>query len=451
MRREPLPPTRVIEALERFGPQARPYNFDDMFDCWGLVRRVVDWLDHGDELNHELGTGPTAAEAENWAPIDGRDQLLPGDILASHPHAARDFHVVVYCGRVGGTDLVYDSSPRGDVPLFDGAGRMTRCRPLFTRYMRATETTDRMRHDGGGWLRLYDERMRFMHRGWHERLSAANPGRERELVETRRAAGLSDLPFYCTGALERDARGREVYDNRDTRHLDYYTPDGGKPGQLAAPRIVGVPHRILREGEWVVRWDPGPGEAVDAWRVELWEETVDLWKHRLLRADLDTGQRAWAVPPDLLREDARFAVVLWARGRGGFSGNALATVLWRPRPGNGLLLYNADRPQDLWPDGLAVVQPEASGLELTWSIADPAFTQLAARVRVFEGACLADDAEPVFEAFLEGEAASRCRTTVTAGALRPGRTYAWYVEVRDALGRWCYAPSEGLFLLEDHE
>ena len=55
MRSDPLSPVRVLQALELFGPQARPYNFDDHFDCWGLVQRVFDWL----------GIGPEAVQAVN--------------------------------------------------------------------------------------------------------------------------------------------------------------------------------------------------------------------------------------------------------------------------------------------------------------------------------------------------------------------------------------------------
>ena len=42
MKAQPLSPVRILDALERFGPQARPYNFDDHFDCWGLAQRVFD-------------------------------------------------------------------------------------------------------------------------------------------------------------------------------------------------------------------------------------------------------------------------------------------------------------------------------------------------------------------------------------------------------------------------
>jgi L-Ala-D/L-Glu epimerase len=423
VRRAPLAATRVLQALERFGPQARPYNFDDVFDCWGLVRRVFDDLDDGYEVNEELADDERGAHL--WAPIEERSELLPGDLLTTHPHAASDFHTVFYCGRVGEVDVVYDSSPRGLVPLFDDAGRLVDDRALFTRFMRATETTDRLRHDGGAYLRLWDDRERFYNRTLHERLLAASPERERDLVRLRREAGLSDLPFYCRDRLERDIRGREVYDNRATRHLDYYVPDGGPApddaygtdcGALRAagrrpapPALVSPPHLELDEGPWTVEWAPGSSETVDGWRLELWEETWDLWRHRLLRLDLPGERRSLQVTEDLLSSDTRFAVVLFAHGDAGYSGTTLATVLWRARPDHPLRAYDPVRPSGLWPDLLEAARPGPSGLELRWSIADPAVWQRAARVRLFEDACLADDVEPVFETTLEGDAAAPSR------------------------------------------
>ena len=99
-------------------------------------------------------------------------------------------------------------------------------RAIHTRYARATETTDRLRDDGGAYLRLWDDRMRYFHKGLHARLLAGGAAQERDVVALRRAAGLDGLPFYCRRRLPRDARGREVYDNLATRHLDYYVPDG---------------------------------------------------------------------------------------------------------------------------------------------------------------------------------------------------------------------------------
>ncbi len=215
MRSTPLAPDAVLLALERFAPQSRPYNFDDMFDCWGFQRRLFDWLDDGDELNAELGDaeggGSTVARRSRT-----RDELLPGDIVVSHPHPDAEFHTVIYAAAWRATDLVYDTSSRARVPLFDD-GRLVAERQIFTRFMSATETTDRLRHDGGAYLRLCDDRVRFLHEGLHARLAAANPEGERDLVVLRRAAGLSDLPFYCRRRLATDARGREVYDNRETR------------------------------------------------------------------------------------------------------------------------------------------------------------------------------------------------------------------------------------------
>ena len=177
----------MLQALERFAPQARPYNFDDMFDCWGFQRRLFDWLDDGDELNTELDD-PEADQAR-WRRFTTSDELLPGDILVSHPHPDADFHTVVYAGRVGGHDLVFDTSSRARVPLFSG-GRLVGERQIFTRFMRATETTDRLRHDGGAYLRLWDDRVRYLHSGLHARLAAGNPGADRDLLRLRRAAGL---------------------------------------------------------------------------------------------------------------------------------------------------------------------------------------------------------------------------------------------------------------------
>ena len=164
--------------------------------------------------------------AGNWEPIGRRDDLVPGDLLATHPQPDPAYHVVFSCGRAGGHDLVYDSSPRGLVPLFDERGALVEDRAIYTRYARATETTDRLRDDGGAYLRLWDDRMRYFHKGLHARLLAGGAAHERDVVALRRAAGLDGLPFYCRRRLPRDARGREVYDNAATRHLDYYVPDG---------------------------------------------------------------------------------------------------------------------------------------------------------------------------------------------------------------------------------
>ena len=163
----PSPPPRVLRALELFGPQARPYNFDDCFDCWGLVRRVFDHLDDGFEMDEEL-RGPGDPEERNWVAFAGAGELVPGDLLVTHPHFSEDFHAAFFCGVAGGRDLVYDASPRGPVPLFAATGdgwKLADARDIHTRYARATETTDRLRNDGGAYLRLWDERQVYYHRG----------------------------------------------------------------------------------------------------------------------------------------------------------------------------------------------------------------------------------------------------------------------------------------------
>jgi hypothetical protein len=486
MRDDPLTPARVLQALELFGPQARPYNFDDHFDCWGLVQRVFDWLDDGYDVNEQLLDAGTAA---GWRLIADRGDLLPGDLLTTHAQPDEDFHCVFYCGRVGAHDLVYDSSPRALLPLFERHGgelRWVADRGLTTRYMRATETTDRLRNDGGAYLRLWDDRMRYVNTAVHARLQAAGAARERDLVGVRRAAGLHDLPFYCRRRLPRDARGREVYDNLFTRHLDYYIPDGAPVadddyeaaldrmaavsgegmwrGETAAarrpppPELVDVPPWVTPGGAVRVTWrypeaapqgaapGAGPEAAVVAGcRVELWEETADLWKHRLLREDHDEPRECFDVPELLLHADSRFAVVVYARAAAGFSAGAMTPFLFRPSAANPLLAYNAVRPHGLAPDAGAVV-PAGEDVRLSWRIREPVSRhQAKAQVQVFEGGCL-DSGEPrVFEALLTGPAAARSECLVPAAGLRGGQDYYWYVMPRSVAGHPAFAPVEGLF------
>ena len=514
MRNDPITQAGVLRALELFGPQARPYNFDDCFDCWGLVRRVFDHLDDGFEMDEEL-RGPGDPEEQNWVAFAAAGELVPGDLLVTHPHFSEDFHAAFFCGVAGGRDLVYDASPRGQVPLFAATGdgwKLVDARDIHTRYARATETTDRLRNDGGAYLRLWDERQAYYHRGLHERLLAGGTGKGgaagRDLVALRRAAGLSELPFYCLRSLPRDAAGREVYDNLLTRHLDYYVPDGAPvldddfedppqggetPETLRppapqhprppapqharppvpqhprppAPRITKAPLWVVRDGPVTVEWeyrggaDPGPSTTpatpapgpppvgaaatgVTGCRLEVWEETWDCWKHRLLRRDLDEPVTRFTLPDDLLHDDSRFALVVWARGPGGFSGTALAPFLYRPARDNPLLAYDPVRPQELAPDG-GVALPPGVPADLTWTIRQPLVSQGSFRLEVFEDAWLLDGVAPVFTADAKGPTARIHKATVPGDVLRAGHTYAWYVTVTAADRRTAFAPSEGVF------
>jgi hypothetical protein len=492
MRSDPLSPFAVLRALELYGPQARPYNFDDCFDCWGLVRRVFDHLDGGEEVDGELAGEQGGPEEGNWAAFATPDELAPGDLLVTHPHASTEFHTVFYCGRVAGQDLVYDASPRPLVPRFvrgaasahgsPGEGwELVEARAIHTRYARATETTDRLRNDGGAYLRLWDDRERYYHRGLRARLEAgvaADPrAAGRDLVALRRAAGLSDLPFYCRSRLPTDAAGRELYDNVATRRLDYYVPDGaptpddeyGDPGRGVAasgrgarpsgaarrarppaPRVTKAPLWVVRETPVTVEWEyrpAPPGEdvaAVEGCRVEVWEETADLWKHRLLRQDFAEPLTSFTVPDGLLRDDARYAVVVWARGPGGYSGTALAPFLLRPGRDNPLLRYDPVRPEDLAPDGGEEV-PAGTPVELTWRIRRPLVSQAGFRLEVLEDAVLGDDVVPAYDVEASGPQAGACRAVVPGEVVRAGHTYSWYVTVRTTDGRTAFAPSEGVF------
>ena len=460
MRSDPLSPSRLLRALESFGPQARPYNFDDHFDCWGLVKAVFDWLDDGFDMDQEVLDETTVG---TWRDIGPRDELVPGDLLATHPRPDLKYHVVFSCGRVGGRDLVYDSSPRGLVPLFDECGMVVDARAIHTRYARATETTDRLRDDGGAYLRLWDDRMRYVHAGLHARLLAGGAAHERDLVALRRATGLDALPFYCRRRLPRDARGREVYDNAATRHLDYYVPDGAPvPDDLyeavvergacaavwprpPAPVITEAPRWGVTHGPLIVSWRYPDADGVTGCRIEVWEETWDLWRHRLMRHDCEEPLISFEFSEAALREDGRYAVVVYARGRGGFSDSAVAPFLYRPAADGPLLAYNPVRPRALRPDAGDSVRPGIS-VELSWEIAAPQQNQAKAAVAVFEDVgCLVEGAERVFACTQEGPAAAACRCTLPAAALRPGHSYFWYVTSTNAGGHDAFAPVEGVF------
>ena len=457
-------PSRLLQALELFGPQARPYNFDDHFDCWGLVLRVFDWLDDGFDMNQEALDESTAG---NWREIRQRDELVAGDLLATHPKPGAEYHVAIYCGCAGGRDLVYDSSPRGLVPLFDERGTLVDERAIHTRYARATETTDRLRDDGGAYLRLWHDGMRFFHEGLHARLLAGGAAEGRDLVALRRAAGLDGLPFYCRRRLPRDARGREIYDNRATRHLDYYVPDGALvPDGLyeavmerddvaalrlrpPAPIIVEAPAWGVAQGPLCVSWRYPEAAVVSGCRIEVWEETWDLWRRRLQRHDRDEPLTSFAVPEALLRPGGRYAVVVYARGAGGFSASAVAAFLYRPSPGNPLLAYNSVRPRALRPDAGARVPPGAS-VELVWEIPAPERNQVKVVVAVYaDVGCLVDGAEPVFGGEQQGAEAAACRCSVPAEVLRSGHQYYWYVTSTNAAGHEVFAPAEGVFCVAE--
>ena len=286
---------------------------------------------------------------------------------------------------------------------------------------------------------------------------------------------MNDLPFYCRRRLPADARGRELYDNRESCLLDYYSPEGaalqddayeaagwaegrGAPGDALAPRpappaLDSLPHRVIDDGDWTVSWRPGAeafgvagalpaGERdggspdrIDGWRVEVWEETHDLWKHRLLRLDLATGERTFAVSRDLLRAGSRFAVVLFCARRPWLVGcdlddRALAARARRSAPP--LQRHAAARPASRL--SRRGVLPANESFVLRWSIPEPTVTQVQARVRLLEDACLADEVTPLLDLDLDGAEASACRCRIPAALLRSGHTYAWYVDARDADG-----------------
>jgi hypothetical protein len=186
---------------------------------------------------------------------------------------------------------------------------------------------------------------------------------------------------------------------------------------------------------------------VNGCRIEVWEETWDLWRHRLERQDHEEPLTSFEVSEASLQPDRRYAVIVYARGEVGFSGSAVAPFLYRPAEDDPLLEYNPVRPRALRPDASATVLPDAS-VELTWKIAAPEHNQVKVAVAVFEDVgCLAPRAERVFADEQDGATAAACRCAVPAAALRPGHAYYWYVTPTNAGGHDAFTPAEGVFCM----
>ena len=493
-----LAPETVFTTLEALAPQARPYNFDDRFDCWGLVREVYGGLLAGRPLDDDLeaASAVETARLERWAPITELAELLPGDVVTTHDHhAPGEFHAVIVYGWLDGRLLVYDSSPRGDIPFVeerDGQRVVVDARELHTRHMRATGGTDRLRNDGGAYLRLWFVGGRCYNRRLHEALLEANPRRETDALALRRRAGLAALPFYVTHRLPTDRAGRELYDNRATRALNAYLPDGaplrdddyqracdagvigdpsaagdtlggaggaggagggdggdGPGGRLrpAPPVLETAPTAVHTGAAPCLTWSyqPAVGDLVaTGCRVELYELRRGVWKHLVLARDCDEPERSFTVPADVLRADMCYEVSLFTRAAAGYSADTVATFVNEPAADNPFLVSAMVRPFALAPDEGAVVATVTP--ELSWSIFDPRAHQSAVRLAIHAGGCCDGEAPLIHEAILEGEAAAGTAYAVPAAAgLTPGTTYHWYLTPRDREGRWAYAPVEGIF------
>ena len=454
----------VMAALETFGSQARPHNSDDLFDCWGLVRQVHVHLlgrGHADEL-----LGPRTAGSGDWRPLGDRADLLVGDVVGTHPCAAPDeCHVAIYCGRVGDTHLVYDSSPRGDIPLLDRYGDLVGVREIFTRYMRATAAADGLRNQGGAYLRLWDGRDLYSSQAVHRLLSLGAPERDIDTRAARAAAGLDPLPFYCRRRLARDARGREVYDNAAGKHQQCYLPDGAlvpdglyeqacEQGEVGPAVVRPRPPafdtdagRAAPGGGRAFTWAYGDADVAGC-RVEVYEETLEGRKRLVLSEELLGAATAYTVPGRELREDTLYAFVVFARDARGYSRDAVRPFAYRAAPGSPLLDHNRARPYALRPDDGAVVATLTP--TLAWEVARPAADQTRFRLELYAQACREQDSRVLWAVTVEGALARSCRYQVPPLAgLEPGGTYFWYLTTINSRGRDCFAPAEGVFVVAD--
>ena len=365
----PLTPEAVYGAIERFAPQARPYNYDDRFDCWGLVRAVYGGLLPGRPLDDDLdaATADESQRAALWAPIVDLADLLPGDVITTHDrHVAGEFHAVIFYGYVAGRPLVYDSSPRGEVPLLEeheGGYAYVDARELFTRFARGTGGTDRLRDDGGSYLRLWFRGGRYYDRWLHERLAEANPGRETDAVALRRRAGLAPLPFYTLRRLAGEA-GRERYDNRFTRRQNTYLPgdpplldddyarvviDGGETApRPSPPAIVAAPAAAHAAGPATVEWRCSQGSdaaagLIDRCRIELNELHRGVWKRLTTSTDVPVEGSFTVAAVDLC-QDMCYEVALFAHGPAGWSTDAGVWFVNQPAADNPFLRDCEARP-----------------------------------------------------------------------------------------------------------
>ncbi len=417
--------------------------------------------------------------------------MLPGDVVTTHDHhEPGKFHAVIVYGWLDGRLLVYDSSPRGDIPLVeerDDGLAVVDARELYTRHMRATGGTDRLRNDGGAYLRLWFVGGRYFDRRLHEALLQANPQRETDAVALRRRAGLAPLPFYATRRLPTDHAGRELYDNRATRAQNAYLPDGapvldddypraygdtggGPPadgstrrGRRPEPPVLeSAPAAVHVGGAAHLTWSYPPASAesaagksasgasgerelaVGGCRIEVYELWRGVWKHLVMVHDCAESERSFTIPAAELRPDICYEVSLFTRAAAGYSSDAVATFVNEPAADNPFLAASMVRPFALAPDDGAVVATVTP--ELSWSIFGPGTHQSAVKLSVYAGGCCDSEAPLVHEVVLEGqEAAGTAYAVPAAAGLAPGTACYWYVTPRDREGRWAYAPVEGIF------
>jgi hypothetical protein len=119
---------KIMQRAEGIAPHNRPYQFDAIHDCYGYVRQVwnallADGSVHAEDFYPNAYTAtrwlyidgglPTVdAPSQNWVPISDINQLVPGDILATHQghRWGDDWHGGLYAGKVGTTHYQWDSS-----------------------------------------------------------------------------------------------------------------------------------------------------------------------------------------------------------------------------------------------------------------------------------------------------------------------------------------------------
>ena len=476
MRSDPLSPPDVLRALELFGPQARPYNFDDCFDCWGLVRRVFDHLDDGDEIDEELGPPGDPREA-GWVAFAGPDELVPGDLLTTHRARRRRVpHRVLL--RPRSTDSTWSTTRRRGRSSRCSSGRTARWCYVGERAiahpLRARDRDDRPPAQRRRRLSAPVGRSRAVLQPRRARTPRWRAGRARPGAiwsQLRGAAGLSGAavllpppaaarpcrprglrqpahapprllrPGRRAGRGRRSRRGRRGPSCRERRRGAGRAAPAGAASH-AGPAVGRARRsRVRRVG--VRRRDAAP--AVTGCRVEIWEETWDLLEAPAAAPGPRAGHHLVrrAGRPAARRQPLRRGRVGARAGR--LLGNGARAV---PLPPGSRQPAPRVRPRPAGRPASGRRSRRARRSARRAHLAHPRGRALAGerhRRRSSRTAASSTATSRSIRAELSGAAAAACRVLVPGELLRAGHTYSWYVSVRAADGRTAFAPAEGVF------
>ena len=341
-----------------------------MFDCWGLVRRVVRLARRRRRDQRRArrttattgsATGVVSATPASWCPATSWSHIHTPTPTSTPSSTA---------GRVGRSDsrlrLVVTrpgAAVRRRGPLAGRRGRSSPGTCGRPRPRRSCATTAARTCASGttGCTSITPAGTR----GW----SAGGAGRARPRRAAPRRRPVARCRSTAAARCRATSRAARCTTTVATRRLDYYVPDGAPVGRRRLRGAGGRDGRGLAASAPRPRSSPCPAgpprtgrsrcaggtrirpRRVDGCRVEVWEETRDLWRHRLLREDHEQPLTSFAVPTGprsrLAAASPSSSSLMPPRG---FSGSALAPFLYRPAPDDPLLVVQPAPAFGLAPD-----------------------------------------------------------------------------------------------------